>query len=513
MKVFKVLGLFIGFIAILFFIFLFSPIGSSILKPYAHDYIVKKAPKGVDIKFVNLDISPSSLTADLIINNDIKMNVKGNFSPLSRNFDLKYIVKAYRFKIGKHSIQDELNLKGKLIGNIDNFHVIGEGKALTGKVNYNFDTDKTKIENMIFNLTKGDISKLLEISNQKNYAKGDIDLNLTTPNLDKNNIYADINLTIYHTQLNEKVIYKEFEVEIPPKTTLQTISQIKIENGLIKFNTDINSSLGDLRLSRGNLYQIDKKNRLQVHYYLHSKDTAVLEPIIQQKIRGEIGVWGDATYDNRWLITGETRSFGGNIKFTIKDNILNAKINQASLSHLFYFAYYPTIIDARVNGDLKYNIKEEDGILNSNWEKIKFRRSGISEKIKRYTTIDLSKEIFTSASFEADVNRKLLNFNFKAQNDISHLYLLHSMMNKIDNTIHSKFDLGIKGKSLKGSIVGDINNPKIELDIAKYIGNAIQEQIDTFISDDTKQQLKDGLKKYKNEDIGESAKKLFNMFF
>ena len=87
------------------------------------------------------------------------------------------------------------------------------------------------------------------------------------------------------------------------------------------------------------------------------------------------------------------------------------------------------------------------------------------------------------------------------------------MMNKIDNTIHARFDIGIKGQSLKGTILGDINNPKIELDIAKYIGNAIQEQIDALIPDDTKQQIKDGLKEYKDEDLGESAKKIFNMFF
>ncbi len=513
MKIIKIVSL---LVAILFVTLFLSPLGSYILKPYAHEYLVKKAPKDIDIKLVNFDISLSTLKADLIVNNDIKVNLDGNFSPISKNFDLKYIVQAYRFKISEHSIQDEINLKGKLIGNIDNFHVLGEGEALTSEVDYKFDLERQNIKNLSLNMKKGNIAKLLNILHQKNYSSGNFDMNLTTPILDTKNLYADINLSIKNAKLNEQLIYKEWEIEIPPKTTLQTKSQIQIEGGLIKFNTDINSSLGDLRLTKGNLYQVDQKNRLQVHYYLHSKDTAVLEPIIKRKIRGEIGVWGDAIYDDIWILTGETRSFGGAIKFTIKDAILNAKIDQASLSHLFYFTYYPTIIDARVNGNLNYNIKEEDGILNSKWEKIKFRRSGISEKIRKYTTIDLSKELFTDATFEADVNRKLLNFDFKAQNSTSHIYLLHSMMNKIDNTIHAKFDLGIKAQSLKGTILGDINNPKIELDIAKYIGNVIQEQLDTFISDDTKKKLKDSIKEYKNDDLddlGESAKKIFNMFF
>ncbi len=510
MKIIKIVGLLIAILVVILFL---SPLGSYILKPYAHDYLVKKAPKDIDIKLVNFNISLSTLKADLIINNDIKMNLDGNFSPISKKFDLKYIVQAYRFKIGEHSIQDEINLKGKLIGNMDNFHIIGDGKALTSEVDYKFDLERQKVKNLSLNMKKGNIAKLLNILHQKSYSSGNFDMNLTTPILNKKNIYADINLSIKNAKVNEQLIYKEWEIEIPPKTTFQTKSQIQIEGGLIKFNTDINSSLGDLRLTKGNLYQVDQKNRLQVHYYLHSKDTAALEPIIKRKIRGEIGVWGDATYDNIWLLTGETRSFGGAIKFDIKDTILNAKIDQASLSHLFYFTYYPTIIDARVNGNLNYNIKEEDGILHSKWEKIKFRRSGISEKIRKYTTIDLSKELFTSATFEADVNRKLLNFDFKAQNSTSHLYLIDSMMNKIDNTIHARFDLGIRGQNLRGTILGDINNPKIELDIAKYIGDAIQEQIDTFISDETKQQLKDGLKEYKNDDLGESAKKIFNMFF
>ncbi|MCK4440600.1 MAG: hypothetical protein KAU90_01250, partial [Sulfurovaceae bacterium] len=248
MKKFFVL-LIIATFSIVFFIF--SNNGSQLLKPYISTYMENQLEENitVEIKKLKIDIDKIALTA--ILNDDIAIKAQAKISLFEKDI----------------------------------------------------------VNNIQIDLPKADIKELLDISHQPLYAKGKTDLHIQTPTLKNWKKEAKLDIKLYDTLLNEKVLKKELNIDIPYNTKISGIIDIEKNGDILISNGKLKSNLADLNfdLSKYNY----KTHKLDSDYHINIANLSKFKYIIKQKLYGALEVTGDIHKDKMVIVTGRTKSLDG----------------------------------------------------------------------------------------------------------------------------------------------------------------------------------------------------------
>lgn len=497
MKYFAALLLIIVSIAGGAYYLLFTGGGNDILKPFVNSYISAKSGD-YDVDLTNFRLTPSTIDANITVNRSLDANINGDLNLLLQEFDLNYLLFSESFKMKDFALNEKIDLKGKVKGTPANLSLEGFGKAINSNLKYSLKTDEEEIHDIRIDIEKGSLRSFLLLANQKPYAAGKFDLHINLPKLDTENPTGKASLVLYRGKVNRDLIKNDFNITLPEDFRYSADIRSNVKGSYASLDGNIKTTLADLFLKNGKIYTKTKK--AQTNYTLNIPKLSKLEPIIEKKLRGTLKSTGVAEFDEVVKISGNSKSFGGDMTYVLKGSKINTKITSVPLTNILHTIITPKIFEGMMFGDVIYDLSAKKGKVDTKIENVKLLPNQVTDILKNYANIDLTKERYNQTTFTADLDDNLITFDFDAKSKKSYIVVKEGLIKKDKNTIDAKFDIKIDGKDFSGVIKGDIKKPKVKLNSSKYLKQRVSKEINKFIdkkiSDKAKQKVTDKLKKF-----------------
>ncbi len=359
-------------------------------------------------------------------------------------------------------------------------------------------TDDKEIHDIHVDIKKGSLRSFLLLANQKPYLTGKFDIHVDMPKLDMQNPTGKASLVLHKGKVNRDLIKEDFNVTLPEDFQYSADIHSNVKGTYASLDGKLKTTLANLFLKEGKIYIKSKK--VETNYTLDVPKLSKLEPIIGKKLRGTLKSTGVAEFDKEVKISGNSKSFGGDINYILKGAKLDAKIVSVPLTNIFHTLIAPKIFEGMIFGDVTYDLTTSKGKIDTKIETVKLLPNQVTDILKNYANINLTKERYNQTTFTADLDDNLITFDFDAKSKKSYIVVKEGLVEKEKNTIDTKFDIKIDGKDFSGVIKGDMKKPKVKLDSSKYLKQKVSKEIGKFIdkkiSDKTKQKVTDKLKKF-----------------
>ncbi len=484
---------------------LFHDRGNEYLKPYLSRYLESQIEKKVKIEVEHLKIDYNYIELTAKINKLSRLNTYGEYDILDKTVNLKYNLKSNGFKSKEFSFDNKIDINGTVKGLFNNLDVTGDGLAFDSKLNYKLKVEEKLVKNIKIHIIKADIAQILILTAQPAYAEGKIDVDVDIPTLEGNLTTGKAQILLHTTKLNEKILNKQYKLNIPKNTTLTAKIDSIIALDSVKFNADIDSKLLTLRLN--NAHYNFKKEKLFSNYNLLIPKLSKFNRVVGKNLQGEITIDGEIRLDKELYLKGKTTSLDGIIDFILQNKQFTSNIKDVSVQKLMYILDYPKIFKAYIVGKFDYNLTTQYGALHSQLNKAQLLPNELTDLVKQIRGVDLTKERYTETYFNAKLNKSLIDFDFNTKSRTVQLSIPSGKINKIANSINANYKLTIENKDISGKIKGNISKPKVTIDGSQFIKDRILDRVKDEIGTE---RLKDlGIGKKETDAIKNMLENLF----
>ncbi len=496
MKIFSYILLFIAIIFGIGYFFLFTQSGNNIIKPYLSSLISQKTGQKVVIN--KLTLKTNHINTSLNINDSIDLNINGAINLFKKSFDLNYTAKADKIQTKDKTLNANLNILGKIEGDIKNIKIDGKGDALSSTINYSLQIVNNQIENINLQTKKAKIEELLAIAGERDYIKGNFDLLINIPKFNPNKLMGKASLKIYKSILNTKALKEDFKIDLPENSFLQGDSISNLKGNYIETSANIESSLGYLKIKKAKTDISQKEIKIDSDYLILAK-LKPLQKVANLPLRGEIKARGDIHIKGKnFQINAISNSLGGESRFKSDGKKVDIEIKEALIEKILYLLGENPLSKGKINLRANINISPLTGKAKIETKEAVLNRALIEKEFKIKLPKDssykltafmkfLKDKIDLTANLKSFIEMKIYNgiydlktqiFKAKYEAYIKDLSTLQSIINKrlkgdmkIEGEItKTKKDLIIDGKSQKfgGNIDFVIKNGKLKLQ-AKHI--------------------------------------------
>ncbi len=387
--------------------------------------------------------------------------------------------------IVKMPLRGDFKINGNLLLNGKKYRLDGVSRSLGGEVKFNLNGDK-----LDFIAQNTSISKILYILGQKELSKGELNIKGGFSSL--SNLTGKASLSTKNASLNTAVIKKEFNIDLGKNFPYSLNADADFKKDIILAKAKLITPIKEVDIQ--NIKYSLKDGKLTADYVAYIKDLSKLQPIIGKKLKGDIKISGDIKMDKELIVTGDSKKFGGDIKFLFKGTKTHIEASNVSVAKILEMALYPTVADGKAFIKADYDISTKKGKSEAKIETARILRSTFTDLIATFTHHDLAKERFNETTFTSVINNDKVVFNFNARSKNSYISFKQGKLNIKTNRIEAPFDILIKGKDFKGMIKGDINKPKIKLNTSKYLKekavNKVEKLIEKKLGEDKAEKLK-----------------------
>ncbi len=457
---------------------LFTPGGNDTLKPMLNTYIAAKSAP-YDIRISSFRLTPSTLDANITVNATLDARVYGKLSLLQQRFELQYTLFSKSFKTGEFTLKDPIDLHGTLKGTPEQLTLTGKGKAIRSHVAYRLEKSGDVIRNIQADIDRGSLPGFLLLANQKPYLLGKFDLHVNMPELDTQNPRGKAALKLHPGSVDTGLIQRDFNMTLPRNFRYSGDLAAKFEGSIATFGGMLKTTLSNLVLKNGKFYP--KRKKLQTDYRLQIPSLSKLQPVIHVPLRGRIEASGSALYDKVVEIEGVTHSFGGKIAYRLRESRLHGKITDVPLKNILHTLLVPEALEAGVFGDIDYDIRSQKGTIITRLQNTRLLPNQLTDILKNYGGIDLSKERYSETTFKADIVATLITFDFEAKSRKSAFVIREGRIGRTTGEIDARFKLRVDDKDFSGVIKGPLQKPKVRVDSSKYLQKRAAKEVKKFI--------------------------------
>ena len=457
------------------YILLFSSVGNGILKPYIEKIASDKS--GMDIKLDEFKLNMSHLDITTSINGALKARVYGNYSLFTQALDLNYTAATSDLSSLGVAIKDDISLKGKVVGELSNFIADGSGKIVGSNLRFaarikDFTPLELKLDAKSLNL-----AQITAIALGKPYVTGN--MNIQADITSKDALYSGTaSLNIAKALTNNELIAADYGINLPNNFTIKADSNLNLDGRTARAKSIITTPIA-VAAALNSIYNIDE-NVLNSDLNLNIPSLAKLEPIIGQKLSGEITAKANAKISNGNLefLDTDISGLGGVITAKMVNNEINADIKQIKLNELLKLVSMPAILNGNINGAAlitslndsskragNISININGGIIDAN-ELNKMIGASLPKNVSFNSDIDAALK-GDNAALKANLISEILNLN-----NLNANYNLTKNSAKV-NAQALMPDLAkfgeISGAKLSGQIAinadvdADLNNQKLPL--------------------------------------------------
>ncbi|KAA6225450.1 hypothetical protein FMM58_00145 [Campylobacter sp. LR291e] len=395
------------------------------------------------------------------------------------------------------------NIKGALSLNANGDIANNEIKSLNAKaviadgvLNINSNGKTLDLE-----ASKLDITKILSIIGMPTYASGSLNAKANLTSLDFNNLNGNADIKA-NGLLNASVLSKLLDKKFPSNTNYDLNAKITLKNSLANFESVLNTDLAKMSNLNGS-FDLNKM-LLNSTYKLNISDLSKLGFLLDRKLSGKLDLNGKLNFNKSLDLTAMSDNFyQGKLDSNLKNNIINAKLENVDFSSLAKGFDFTDIYESKANANATYNLNTQKGEVSLNLNNGKLKKSTITNALNIIISKDITTDVYHTANANANINKSNISFNLNMKADRSDIVINSGKINTDSGSLNIPFSAKIDRADFNGSITGTTQNPKISLDTS-----SIAKTITNVITDSTKSNTKE-LK----EEIGKSVDKLLKKLF
>ncbi|MFC2057802.1 hypothetical protein ACFLR6_02570 [Campylobacterota bacterium] len=373
-KLLKIIGstlLFLLLIIVGLYFLTFSPIGSSILKPYIKKELEEKIGMPVDINTFDLEYGTSIL--EFSINKQAQVSIElSEYDLLNDSYEGMYHIKTDKFTYNNKKL-NKVDIKGKFKYMPEDVYVEGKGTALHAKVDYRLNIIDNLPQQILLNIKDAQLSEVLQLTGHPDIAEGKIDVKVNIPDMggDRENIYGYIELK--KSYFKPARVEELYDYTLPEKSYLYGRIDGNLEGEHVKLVGDVQSNLFVLQIKNA-LVNIFSEG-WSTEYDLDVKDMRILT---KNKLAGALDLRGKIETEGKWIhITSNQNSLGEELRFSTWTGGKNLKIifKKVVLERFLTLLKQPDYAKGELSGtvgldwnkdmDIRYDIRIVNGILTS----------------------------------------------------------------------------------------------------------------------------------------------------
>lgn len=335
------------FILTALYTLLFTDFGNSITKPYIEKIIKEKT--GYDVRLDHFDLNLNDFEIKASVNNEIFANTNGAYSLIGRNFDLSYELDIKNLASFGLNLDQNMQLKGRVAGDIEKFGVNGAGNIFDSDVEFMANLDNFMPLDLKIDAKNLNVEKILTLANQPIYAKGSLDI-IADVVANNNNPSGTANIKSQNLILNSE-IFKEF----PKNFAINLNSDINIKDAIATANSLITTKVAKITAKRS---EFDLKNKnFKSDFSVNAANLADLAFLTGQQITGDFTASGDIKSDLKTLeITGASlNAFNNAVSANIgaKYDLNSKDLKAKTVSEIKDFAKLKALTKTALNGSAK----------------------------------------------------------------------------------------------------------------------------------------------------------------
>lgn len=415
-----------------------------------------------------VDLKKNSFLSDYEINVKNLNKLEGLFG---RKINVQFLTK------GKISYED-------LIVSID-----GNSDILESNSSYNLKIEDSIVKNINFKIENAKIEKLMQMLNEPVYATGKLQIegDIKTTNLEELN--GSIVSKISDAKVINEVVNAVFKqnlkdtinFDLGVNTSLipnQAVSKIVLSTNIANLNSE--KAIFDF-----------KENIFNSDYLLNIPSLVELKDFTKTKLRGKMDIKGQlSNKENLLLVSGKSDILGGVLDFELKNDDLNAKLNNVSIKELSYMMFNPEIFDSKGSFNLDYNSLAKKGEITGSLLNGHFLENDFSILVNQLAKFDLTKEIYETVDIKSQINQNQLVSTLSMKSQNTQIDIKDSLLDFEQNTIDAKVDTKVKKSNFSVFLNGDISKPKISLDTKEILKNELDKKLEKIDDKKTKELIK-----------------------
>lgn len=378
-----------------------------------------------------------------------------------------------------------LKLEGDVEKTKDTLSANVNSKTLGGEISAELINEKASLHvKDIF------VAELLKMLKLERYSTGLISANVEASDINAFNFTA--NLDVKDANLNAKVLSKILDKNVPNDIAYTTEIKAEGKDKKIDFTATLDSKLATLKVENAIFDTTDKSTRGD--FSLDIENLEDLDFLLGQKVYAPFKTYGEFKKDTKLLVNGESDFLGAKTAYSLKDDVFSIKSDELLIQNVTKALQYPNVFESYSSLAADYNLTSQSGKFNVEAINGKLTSSELTNLVQLLTQFDMTQEVYKQSILKGLINKDDVNFALSMEGLNSHMKVENGNYNLASKDINSNFEVKIQNKDLKGSIKGNINNPKVKIDDSAYIKQKIDKAIDKNVPDEWKAPVKELLK-------------------
>lgn len=442
-----------------------------------------------------------SSVADLFINKTL-VDLNNKLILSDYKIDVKNLNKLEGL-IGK-KLNGEFTTTGNLKFQDNIYFINGESNIFESSTIYKFELNDLVAQNIYLKIEKAKLEKLFHMLNEPIYAIGDLQVDAKIKNSSFEKMDGFIITKIGDAKIINEVVNTVFKQELSENIFFNTqIDTTLIPNQAIS-KIDIISDIGKFR-SLKTIYDFKQKS-FSSDYLLNIPSLEKIKGLTKIELRGVADVQGNIEKkETTFSLNGNSNIIGGVFDFNIKNDVLNATLQNINIKEFLYMIKKPQIFDSKGNVKFNYEMLSKKGNLEMELLNGYFLDNNFSFLINQLLKFDLTKELYEKVSIFSDINEKIYTTNLNMKSSNTQINMKDGIFDFGQNSIDAKLNTQIKDNDLIIKLKGDISKPNISLDTKELLKN----EIDKKIEEKSDEVLDEKIKDEKTKELIKSLKFIF----
>ncbi|RXJ83467.1 hypothetical protein [Arcobacter cloacae] len=372
---------------------------------------------------------------------------------------------------GEFSTNGRVNFKDSII------FVDGKSNIIDSNTSYKFEINDKIAKNISFEVENTKVEKLLNMLNEPIYITGDLNLKGDIKNSKTNNLDGSVKSKISNAKIINEVVNAVFNQELKDVITFDLESNSSLISNQIVSQIDFFTNISKMKIQNA-IYNLND-GTFNSDYFIDIESLEKIKDFTKVNLRGEAKILGKIfKSENELFVDGKSNILGGDFNFNLQNSELKAKLINASIKDLSYMLIQPEFFNSKADFTLDYDLLSKKGNLVGTLLNGHFLPNEFSKIINQLAKFDLTKELYESVQINSNIEDKQLISNLIMKSKNTQIDIKNSFLDFEKNIIDTKLDTQIKNSSFSIKLEGEMNKPKISLDIKDLLKQEIDKKLE-----------------------------------
>lgn len=412
--------------------------------------------------------------------------------------------------IGK-KLNGEFSTNGRIKFQDSVVFVDGKSNIIDSDTFYKFEINNNTAQNISFKVENTKVEKLLNMLNEPIHATGDLSIRGDIKNSEIAKLDGNIESKINNGKIINEVVNAVFNQELKDVITFNLESNSSLVPNQILSQIDFDTNIAKMKIQNA-IYNLSDST-FNSDYLIDIASLEKIKDLTKVKLRGEAKILGKIyKSESDLFVDGKSNILGGDFNFNLQNSELKAKLINASIKELSYMLIQPEFFNSKADFTLDYDLLSKKGNLTGSLLNGHFLPNEFSKIINQLAKFDLTKEIYESVQINSNIEDKQLISNLIMKSKNTQIDIKDSFLDFEKNIIDAKLDTQIKSSNFSIKLQGEMNKPKISLDIKDLLKQEIDKKLEKNkdkINDKIDKVLGDKIEQEKAKELIKNFKSIF----